>query len=142
MRGLDEIANSTPPDYLTHAPKNPLAVAHKMLQKAKQLFPKMGDGDPNYRFMFVGPGAGLVVKELINMEQQARGVETSKRGITSAPNDVWAYVGWKRPWELTQGNKAIDVCLVNRYLQALLLPDEWSSTVKEIKRISKYSSLI
>jgi hypothetical protein len=142
MRTLEEIANSTPLDYLTHAPKDPVALAHKMLQVARQKLPKEADGDPNYRFMFVGPGAGLVVKELILLEQQARGVETSKRGITYAPQDVWAYVGWKKPWELTQGDKGIDVCLVNRYLQTLLLPDEWSRTVAEIKRISKYSSLI
>jgi hypothetical protein len=142
MRSLEEIANTTPPDYLTHAPKDPLNVAYGMLSKARQLFPKTGDGDQNYRFMFAGPGSGLVVKELIGLEQQARGVETSKRGITSAPQDVWSYIGWKKPWELTQGDKAMDVCLVNRYLQTLLRPDEWSATVKEIKRISKYSSLI
>jgi hypothetical protein len=141
MRTLEEIANATPKDYLNHTPKDPVLVAHRMVQKARTMFPK-GDGDSNHRFMFVGPGAGLVVKELIGMEQQARGVETSKRGITSAPNDVWSYVGWKKPWELSQGNKSIDICLVNRYLQTLLQPDEWSSMVKEVKRISKYTSLI
>jgi len=142
MRSLEEIANATPTDYLDHASKNPLGVAMQMLNKARQLFPKNGDGDQNYRFLFIGPGAGNIVKELINMEQQARGVETSKRGITSAPQDVWSYVGWKKPWELTQGDKSIDVCLVHRYLQTLLKPDEWSSTVREVKRVSKYSSLI
>ena len=142
LRTLEEIANATPQDYSSHAPHNPHTLAVQMHYKAQQLFPKTGDGDANYRLMFVGPGAGLVVKELIDMDQQARGLETSKRGISTAPQEVWSYILWAKPWELGMGDKTMEVCLTNRYLKQLLTPDEWSRTVKELQRISKYTALI
>jgi hypothetical protein len=146
MRTLEEIANATPTDYLNHKPKDPTGLAMQMIAKAERLFPKNTDSgdmvDPTYSFLFIGPGAGLVVAALIAQEQRARGVETSKRGIASAPENIWSYIGWKKPWELSQGNKAVDVCLVNKYLKTLLLPDEWSRTVKEVERVSKYQALI
>ncbi|MDQ3816105.1 MAG: methyltransferase domain-containing protein [Acidobacteriota bacterium] len=142
IRSLEEIANATPEDYTSNAPTDPTSVAVQMISTARNRFPRNGDGDPNYRFLYIGPGAGMVVKELINQEHQARGVETSKRGITSAPSDVWNYVGWQLPWELTLGDRTMDVCFINRYLETLLTPDEWSMTVKEVERVSKYHQII
>ena len=149
MRSLSEIANATPPDYLSFGPKDPASVASQMINKARQLYPRNIDTaplgaavEPGYTFLYVGPGAGQIIQHLLEQEQSANGVETSKRGIVSGPKDVWNYDRWQLPWELHFGNREIDVTLVNRYLQKLLLPDEWTATVKEIKRISKYSSLI
>lgn len=145
MRTLEEIANSTPPDYLAHAPRNPFKVALQMISVANQRFPRNPEADfydPTYYFLYFGPGAGNVIKALITKEHKARGVETSKRAIASSPEDIWTYISWKKPWELSQGNKAVDVCFVNSYLQTLLTPEEWSRTEKEIERVSKHYQII
>lgn len=159
MRSLKEVANSTPPDYLAHIPKNPEYVAEEMLFKARQLFPKRLDesGDmgkvfePDYSFLFVGPGAGLVVNALLQRGQVASGLETSKRGIASAPQGVWAYIRWAVPWELPfptmRGEpprpfKNFDVTYVNGYLKTILEPDEWDLSLSELEKISKHISII
>jgi hypothetical protein len=159
MRTLEEIANSTPEDYLTHVPGDPQRVAIRMIQKARQLFPKHIDEsgsigqnfEPNYSFLFIGPGAGAVVQELLMQEQIAAGIETSRRGIQSGPEGSRTYVRWTLPWQHSfptmtgdppRPFKYFDITLVNRYLQELLSPEEWSKTVEEVKKLSKYSSLI
>lgn len=159
MRSLKDVANSTPPDYLTYIPKIPERVAEEMLMKARSLFPKRLDetGDmgallePDYSFLFVGPGAGLVVNALLQRGQVASGLETSRRGIASSPQGVWSYIRWAVPWELPfptmKGEpprpfKNYDVTYVNGYLKEILQPEEWDLSLAELDKISKHISII
>jgi hypothetical protein len=159
MRSLKEIANSTPADYLEHIPKNPDAVANQMIHTAMQKFPKVPEHlmplnvpqEAGYSFLFVGAGAGLVVNALLQREQIAFGLETSKRGIASAPEGVWSYVKWALPWELPfptmtgeppKPYKNYHITFINGYLKELLKPDEWELSLVELDKISKFISVI
>ncbi|HZS47235.1 MAG TPA: hypothetical protein VFC63_19330 [Blastocatellia bacterium] len=146
-RDLETIANSTPSDYLSYAPQKPEQLATQMMAKARQLFPipNRDDGverEQSYSFLFVGPGSGLVVDFLIQQEQIAHGLETSRRGIASAGDTVRNYLIWCKPWETSFPDRFFHVALLHKYLQKLLTPQEWAQTIKEIKRVSKYSSLV
>ncbi len=143
LRSLEEIANATPQDYANYFPKEPVALAHQMFDRAGKLFPRRSDmEDANYRFLYVGPGAGFLVQELIDLGHQAKGVETSRKGISLSPQGVWSYIMWSVPWELSLESKSVDIALISRYYETLLSPEEWSNTVTEIIRISKDQSII
>jgi hypothetical protein len=159
MRTLKEIANATPADYLTYVPADPQRVAIQMIQTARQKFPKVMDEtgsmgqnfEPNYSFLFVGPGAVAVVQELLMQEQIAAGIETSRRGIQSGPEGARTYVRWTLPWQHSfptmtgdppRPFKYFDIAFINQRLKDLLLPEEWSKTVEEIEKVSKHSQLI
>jgi hypothetical protein len=139
MRTIEEIANSTPKDYLEHT-EEPEQIVAQMMLKAQMLFPKKGEIVENgHRFLYVGPGSGQIVKRLIERDQKAFGLETSKRGIASAPDEVRAYVNWSLPWETSYADKFFNVAFVNPYFKTLLKDDEWTDFVKELNRASRYA---
>ena len=151
MRDLPTIANSTPIDYLQHAPNQADRLALMMIEKANRLWPIpiRDDGisrETNYSFLFVGPGAGLVVQTLLDQGHKAYGIETSRRGIASGPETSRSYIKWCLPWETPFASLRGDpptpfqmfhLTIVNKYLKTLLLPEEWSHTLKELKKVSK-----
>lgn len=154
FRTLEEVANATPKDYLSHGPLDPTLLALQMILKAERLFPissRPGDiVDQSYDFLYVGPGSGNVIQDLIDQGHRAFGLETSRRGIASAPELIRNYILWSKPWELPfpsmKGEspvpfKMFHVALLNKYLKELLTPEEWAETVKEVKKVSKYSAL-
>lgn len=144
MRNLETIANATPKDYLEHKPKDPEALALMMRMKAERLFPfKINEEfqDVSYSFFYMGPGSGLVIQNLIDNGHQAYGAETSKRGISTAPDLVRNYVLWILPWELSARNKQFHVALISSYYKELFAKDEWNATLKELKRVSKYQAV-
>lgn len=155
MRDLPTIANATPKDYLTHAPKNPDSLALQMIAKAQQLWPfrpAQGEmADPTYTFLFVGPGAGHIVQTLIDQGHKAYGLETSKRGIMSGPELTRSYVKWTLPWEppfpSMSGDhptpfKMFHIAIINKYLKEIFTQEEWNATLKEIKKLSRQTYAI
>ncbi len=152
MRSLSVVANATPKDYLAHIPPNPELLALQMIEKARRLWPyvERGDGvskEPNYEFLFVGPGAGLIVQTLLDQGHRAYGLETSRRGIASGPEVTRSYIKWSLPWELPftslQGEvptpiKQFHIAIINKYLREVLTADEWQAALKEIKKVSRY----
>jgi hypothetical protein len=155
FRPLEDVANNTPKDYLAHIHKNPEGIALKMLgiAQSKWPIPNIDDGvvrETIYRFLYIGPGAGLVIQTLLSQGQEAWGLETSRRGIASAPAEVRNYILWSKPWELPftsmKGEppvpyKMFHVAVVSKYLKELLNEDEWQETLKEIKKVSRYQAL-
>ena len=146
FRSLEEVANATPKDYLKHSPKEPERIAYKLISMANQSFPihvpeSQGmDVNPvstGYKFLYAGPGSGLIISTLIQEGHLAHGVETSRRGIASAPENFRNYVIWTKPWETSFPDKYFHVTLLSSYLHDILTPDEWEATVTEFKRISK-----
>ena len=155
MRTLEEVANATPKDYLTHSPKDPTQLALMMEMKAQRMFPvPQGLGvvaETNYSFLYIGPGAGLVIQCLLDRGQRAFALETSRRGIASAPDLVRNYILWSKPWELPfpskQGEnptnfKMFHIGIVNKYLKELLTPVEWKESLKELKKVCRYCATI
>lgn len=144
FRPLDEVANATPADYLEHA-ADPLQTGLQMMQVASSKFPLRGDGSDvqmtGHEFLYVGPGSGLVVKFLLDQDQRAQGLETSRRGIASAPDVVRNYCIWSKPWETAFPNKNFHVAFISAYLKELLTEDEWNETLKEVARVSKHSQI-
>ncbi len=155
-RSIVELANATPKDYLEAAPKDPQALALMMIEKARRLYPiaDRDDGvarEQNYCFLFVGPGAGVVIDTLINQGHRAFGMESSRRGIMSAPDEIRGYVSWVKPWESNfpskQGEhpipfKMFHVALINKYLKTYYTEAEWEATLTEVKKLAKYAALI
>lgn len=159
FRTLAQVANATPPDYLNHAPHDPIVLAHQMVAKARRLYPIVEADDgvsrmQGYDFLYIGPGSGLIIKVLLEQGQRAQAIETSRRGIASAPEEVRNYILWGKPWELpipmnrnvqtikdgqvvtaTQPFKMYHLGILNKYLKEILTPEEWNSAVKEIKKV-------
>ena len=156
FRDLKTLANATPKDYLLHQPKDPTQLALQMELKASRLFPvPQGQTgqivETNYSFLYIGPGAGLVVQTLLDRGHRAFALETSRRGIANAPEMVRNYVMWAKPWELPfpsrQGEspsafKMFHLGLMNKYYKEILTPVEWNESIKEIKKVCRYSALI
>jgi len=160
LRNLEDIANATPKDYLSHSPSDPIKLASMMVNTASQKFPVINRDDgvdrmQNYEFLYVGPGAGLVVKALIEQSHVAFGLETSRRGIASAPDEIRSYILWGKPWESPFPSKfttsesgqqkvrpMFHVAVINKYLKELLTQDEWQDTLKEIKKIARYAAIL
>lgn len=156
IRDLPTLANATPKDYLNHQPSDPQALALMMIEKARRLFPipQVDDGivrETNYNFLFVGPGSGVVIDTLINQGHKAWGIESSRRGIMAAPEEIRGYISWVKPWENNfpsmKGEtpvafKMFHVALINKFLKTYYTPEEWNSTVNEIKKLSRYAAVI
>jgi hypothetical protein len=151
FRPLDKIANATPKDYLSHSPKDAISLASMMLSKANQLFPiRVPESNgtnvmaecTTYELLYVGPGSGLVIQFLLSQGHLCHGIETSRRGIASAPELVRNYINWQLPWETPFANRAFHITLVSKYMQTLLTLDEWKATTVEMKRVSKYLAAI
>ena len=159
LRSLEDLANATPKDYLSHVPKDIEHIALGMISLANQKWPIINRDDgreriQNHSFYFVGPGAGLVVKSLIEMEQSAQGCESSRRGIQfGGPEETRAYIKWSKPWETpfpTKSNPTggtpvakpiFHVGIINGYLKQILTPEEWSETIKETKKLCRYAAV-
>jgi len=141
IRSLEDLANATPTDYLSHSPSNPDAVAYKLLSQVSQRTLEKDRGleisSDSRQFLYVGPGSGLVISTVIQEGQLCYGLETSRRGIASAPDSFRNYILWQKPWETTFGKKQFDITILSTYLHELLTPEEWELTVTEMKRISK-----
>lgn len=166
FRTLAQVANATPPDYLFHAPKDPLQFAFQLITKAKRLFPPNDSDDgvsrmQGYDFFYEGPGAGQIIPTLIQQGHRAFGLETSRRGIATTPDDFRNYVLWGKPWELpipqkqtastiqdgqviqsTMPFKMFHIGIINKYLKQILTPVEWNEAVKEIKKVSREAYVI
>lgn len=148
LRSLEDVANATPKDYLAHVPKDAMLMAQKMIGTARQKnpIPNIDDGKErfqNYDFLYVGPGSGLVVQNLIQLGQAAFGMETSKRGIKyGSPDEIRSYVLWAKPWEspfaFAEHKKPFHVGILSDYYKKILTPEEWKETVAEMKRICRY----
>src|SRR5258707_5244449 len=128
MRDLEEIANNTPKDYLSHGPQNPLALSLQMIAKAQKMSPNGATTayqeiqETNFTFLYVGPGSGLIVKTLIDQGHIATGLETSKRGISMADPNIISYCNWSKPWETPFKNRYFDVSLLSKYYKIILTP--------------------
>lgn len=152
LRDLRTLANATPKDYLDYVPKQPQVLALQMIAKANQLFPIRVDADgfsgqTNHSFLYVGPGSGLVIDVLLSQGQRAWGMESSKRGIMFAPDEVRGYISWVKPWESNfpskQGENPVPfqmfhVALISKFLKTYYTPEEWNATIKEVKKLAKY----
>ena len=155
FRTLEEVANATPEDYLSHSPKDPTQLALMMEMKAQRLFPiTQGLGviaETSYSFLYIGPGAGLVVHTLLERGHRASALETSRRGIASAPEGERSYINWAKPWELPfpsmKGEppvpfKLFHIGIMNSYLKELLTKVEWNESLKELKKVCRYCATI
>lgn len=155
FRDLQVVANATPKDYLLHVPRDPTKLALQMETKAKMMWPQRSEVgaviETNYSFLYIGPGAGLVVQTLLDRGHRAFALETSRRGIAFAPEVVRNYVLWSKPWELPfpsrQGEtsnpfKMFHIGILHKYYKEILNRDEWNESIKELKKVCRYSALI